>query len=151
MKFWILSGKVFCIQIYLFVQAVYMIYPKKQVSYICLCRNRTGKYKMAAGGWRRLPVVGRVWLVTDCCGLVCAGMTWGLGKYKNQGVKLRFLVAFGLYAFLVLFFIPAQWSISLFIDTILFNSFAFLAVMSHFKAMTSGKTWLTSCQGSHYF
>ena len=54
-------------------------------------------------------------------------------------LKLRFLVAFGLYAFLVLFFIPAQWSVSLFIDTILFNSFAFLAVMSHFKAMTSGK------------
>ena len=58
------------------------ISDSKQLFIFCLCRNRTGKYKMAAGGWRRLPVVGRVWLVTDCCGLVCAGMTWGLGKFE---------------------------------------------------------------------
>lgn len=79
---------------------------------------------MAAGGWRRVALLGRIWLVKDCCGLVCAAMTWGL-------------VLFAEYAFLVLFFIPGQFSLSLFLDTIFFNGFAFLALFSHFRAMTS--------------
>ena len=28
-----------------------------------------------------MAFVGRIWLVTDCCGLVCAFITWLLGKF----------------------------------------------------------------------
>ena len=37
-----------------------------------------------AGGWREVAVLGRIWLVTDCCGLVCAFITWLLGLFKNS-------------------------------------------------------------------
>ena len=37
-----------------------------------------------AGGWREVAVLGRIWLVTDCCGLVCAFITWLLGLLKDS-------------------------------------------------------------------
>ena len=43
------------------------------------------------------------------------------------------------FAFLVLFLIPGPFSFGLFCDTIIFNGCAFMALLSHFRAMTTGK------------
>lgn len=77
-----------------------------------------------AGGWREVAVLGRIWLVTDCCGLVCAFITW-------------LLVAYAEFAFLVLFLLSGDFTLSLCIDTLIFNGCAFLAIVSHFRAMTT--------------
>ena len=49
------------------------------------------------------------------------------------------LVAYGEFAFVVLFLLPGPFSFSLFLDTIIFNGCAFLALFSHYRAMTTGK------------
>jgi len=77
-----------------------------------------------AGGWRDISLLGRIWLVSDCCGLVCAAMTWGLVMYAE-------------FAFLVLFFIPGPFGFGLFCDTLIFNGCAFMALLSHYRAMTT--------------
>jgi len=77
-----------------------------------------------AGGWRNVAFLGRIWLVTDCCGLVCAFITWMLVGYAE-------------FAFLALFFLSNDLTLSLTIDTLIFNGCAALALMSHYRAMTT--------------
>ena len=93
-----------------------------------------------AGGWREVAVLGRIWLVTDCCGLVCAFITWLLGLLKKTLIQrlLVYSVAYAEFAFLVLFLLPGDFTLSLCIDTLIFNGCAVLAIVSHFRAMTTG-------------
>ena len=105
-----------------------------------------------AGGWREVAVLGRIWLVTDCCGLVCACITWLLGLIRNKCYiwnvsKIICSVAYAEFAFLVLFLLPADFTLSICIDTLIFNGCAFLAIVSHFRAMTTGSYPLLSIMG----
>ena len=98
-----------------------------------------------AGGWRNVAFLGRIWLVTDCCGLVCAFITWMLGEFDQFNDDITFiiffirLVGYAEFAFLALFFLSNDLTLSLTIDTLIFNGCAALALMSHYRAMTTGE------------
>ena len=48
---------------------------------------------------------------------------------------------------MVLFLLPADFTLSICIDTLIFNGCAFLAIVSHFRAMTTGSYPLLSIMG----
>ena len=50
---------------------------------------RNCENNLMAGGWRDVSLLGRIWLVSDCCGLVCAAMTWSLGKNNFLPFEIR--------------------------------------------------------------
>lgn len=58
----------------------------------------------------------------DACGLVCVVMTWSLVLYAE-------------FVFMFVMIIPAPFTITSFLNTILFNVLAFLALASHAAAM----------------
>ena len=61
-----------------------------------------------AGGWREVAVLGRIWLVTDCCGLVCAFITWLLGLLKNPYSTTTCLFS-GVCRICVFGSVPSTW------------------------------------------
>ena len=65
-----------------------------------------------------------------------------------QQLVYLILVAYGEFAFVVLFLLPGPFSFSLFLDTIIFNGCAFLALFSHYRAMTTGKKNLKIIQSN---
>jgi palmitoyltransferase len=78
--------------------------------------------------WRRFGITNSgcsdVWFVKDICGVICAIFTWLLIAYAE------FVVVF-------VMLVPAPGRVHSFINGIIFELFAFLAVASHLKAMFS--------------
>jgi hypothetical protein len=68
------------------------------------------------------PIPNGVWCVKDACGLVCATITW-------------FLVLYAEFVVLFVMIIPAPFTIGSFINTVVFQVLAFLALASHAAAM----------------
>lgn len=68
------------------------------------------------------PVIPGAWCVKDACGMVCVFMTWSL-------------VLFAEFVFMFVMVLPAPFTIASFLNTILFNVLAFLALSSHAAAM----------------
>lgn len=67
---------------------------------------------------------------------------------------MNVLVMYAEFAFLVLFLIPGPFSFGLFCDTLIFNGCAFMALLSHFRAMTTGrneKKYITSRIRTHIY
>jgi hypothetical protein len=68
------------------------------------------------------PIPSGVWCVKDACGLVCVTITWLLVLYAE------FVVMF-------VIILPAPFTITNFLNTIIFHALAFLALSSHSMAM----------------
>lgn len=68
------------------------------------------------------PIPQGVWCVKDACGLVCATFTWLLVFYAD------FVIIF-------VIILPAPFTITNFINTVVFHLLAFLALASHASAM----------------
>lgn len=69
--------------------------------------------------WLILP---NTWCVKDVCGIVCASITW-------------LLVIFAEFVVIFVFILPKPFTIGNFLNTIIFNILAFLALSSHSFAM----------------
>ena len=70
------------------------------------------------------PVPSGVWCVKDVCGLVCAVMTWSL-------------IVFAEFVVMFVIVLPSPYTIGNFLNTLLFQVLAVLAVSSHLAAMLS--------------
>lgn len=68
------------------------------------------------------PIPSGVWCVKDACGIVCVVMTWCLVLYAE-------------FVFIFVMVLPQPFTIPSFLNTILFNALAFLALSSHAMAM----------------
>lgn len=68
------------------------------------------------------PIPSGVWCVKDACGIVCVVITWCLVLYAE-------------FVFIFVMVLPQPFTIPSFLNTILFNAFAFLALSSHAMAM----------------
>ena len=68
------------------------------------------------------PIPSGVWCVKDACGLVCVVMTWMLVLYAE------FVVMF-------VIILPAPYTVTNFLNTIIFHVLAFMALASHAAAM----------------
>ena len=67
-------------------------------------------------------LVPGVWCVKDVCGMVCATITW-------------FLVLYAEFVIMFVIVLPAPYTISNFLNAIVFNLLAFLALAAHYSAM----------------
>ncbi len=68
------------------------------------------------------PIPSGVWCVKDACGIVCVIITWCLVLYAE-------------FVFIFIMVLPQPFTIPSFLNTILFNALAFLALSSHAMAM----------------
>ncbi len=62
------------------------------------------------------------WFVKDCCGIVCATLTW-------------MLIVFAEFVVMFIILLPAESQIYSLVNAIIFNWLAFLALASHAAAM----------------
>lgn len=67
-------------------------------------------------------IVPNSWCVKDVCGIVCAFITW-------------FLVIYAEFVVVFVFILPKPFTVGSFLNTIIFNILAFLALSSHSFAM----------------
>jgi len=76
--------------------------------------------------WRKIGVswshIDSLWLVKDCCGLVCAAFTW-------------FLIAYAEFVVVFIILLPSQNEIHSIINGSIFQFFTALAFLSHLRAM----------------
>jgi palmitoyltransferase ZDHHC3/7/25 len=69
-------------------------------------------------------LIENLWLVKDCCGLICAAITWLLIGYAE------FVVIF-------VILLPSPNEVHSIINGTIFEFFAALAFLSHLRAMTT--------------
>jgi palmitoyltransferase ZDHHC3/7/25 len=84
--------------------------------------------------WRKIgvswPFIDSLWLVKDCCGLVCASFTW-------------FLIAYAEFVVVFIILLPSQNEVHSIINGTIFQFFTALAFLSHLRAMTTDPVSLT--------
>lgn len=76
--------------------------------------------------WRKIgvtsPHIDSLWLVKDCCGIVCAAFTW-------------FLIAYAEFVVIFIILLPSPNEIHSIINGTIFQFFTMMAFLSHLRAM----------------
>lgn len=66
----------------------------------------------------------RIWFIKDCCGIICAVITWALILYAE-------------FVVMTVILLPSPYPVYSYVNMVIFNLLAFLATSSHMRTMFS--------------